>query len=88
MRYIKLVANKVVEVVDSSGVIDTEGFTQSDEGEVGQILTENGFIDDPEQIALEEEQLLLDSLIPPQAEIDQAEFELKALNLLMEVGLI
>ncbi|MHB8075114.1 hypothetical protein [Desulfosporosinus fructosivorans] len=37
---------------------------------------------------LAEEQALLDSLIPSQIEIDQAEFELKAINLLMEVGLL
>lgn len=35
-----------------------------------------------------EEQSQLDLLIPSQEEIDQAEFELKTLNLLMEVGLI
>jgi hypothetical protein len=35
-----------------------------------------------------EEQALLDLLIPSSEEIEQAEFELKALNLLMEVGLI
>lgn len=35
-----------------------------------------------------EEQAQLDLLLPSQEEIDQAEFELKALNLLMEVGLI
>lgn len=37
---------------------------------------------------LAEQQALLDSLMPSQNEIDQAEFELRTLNLLMEVGLI
>jgi len=37
---------------------------------------------------LVEEKALLDSLIPTQTEIDQAEFELNAINLLMEVGLL
>lgn len=35
-----------------------------------------------------EEKALLDSLIPTSEEIEQAEFELNCLNLLMEVGLI
>ncbi|KUO72723.1 MAG: hypothetical protein APF81_08590 [Desulfosporosinus sp. BRH_c37] len=85
MRYIKLKLNKVVEVVDTSTVLDPEEFTQSDEGELGQILTEGGFIDDLEQIALDAQLALLE---PTRAEIDQAEFELRTLNLLMEVGLI
>ena len=35
-----------------------------------------------------EEQALLDQLLPTPAEIEQAELELKAIILLMEVGLI
>jgi hypothetical protein len=35
-----------------------------------------------------EEQALLDALTPPQSEIEQAEFELKAITLLTEVGLL
>lgn len=35
-----------------------------------------------------QEQALLDSLIPPQEEVEQAEFELKTITLLMEVGLL
>ena len=49
----------------------------------------------PEEIAqreldriAQEEQALLDSLIPTPEEIEQAEFELKTITLLMEVGLI
>ena len=34
------------------------------------------------------EQVQLDLLIPPQEEIDQAEFELKSINLLIELGVI
>lgn len=40
------------------------------------------------ELQLAEEQALLDSLLPSQQEIEQAEFELNTINLLMEVGLI
>ena len=44
--------------------------------------------DDLAQIELDSQQAQVENIIPSQAEIDQAEFELKSINLLIELGVI